>query len=71
MKKFSEKRRQEIIDEILESIRFGDNDYPVFSNWSELPERYRGWAVEINDHGNITIWNCFKNGNARKIASRV
>lgn len=32
---------------------------------------YRGRALEINDHGNVTVWDCFKNGNRREIASRV
>lgn len=32
---------------------------------------YRGLALEVNDHGNITVFKCFKNGNRRAIASRV
>ena len=32
---------------------------------------YKGLALEINDHGNVIVWNCFKNGNRREIASRV
>lgn len=32
---------------------------------------YRGIALEINDHGNVTVWSVFKNGNKREIASRV
>lgn len=32
---------------------------------------YKGLALEINDHGNVTVFRCFKNGNRREIASRV
>lgn len=32
---------------------------------------YKGYALEVNDHGNVTVWSCFKNGNRREIASRV
>lgn len=45
----------------------------VHAGYDELPEgvNYRGIALEINDHGNVTVWKCFKNGNKREIASRV
>lgn len=32
---------------------------------------YRGIVLEINDHGNVTVWRYFKNGNTRELASRV
>ena len=32
---------------------------------------YRGLALEINDHGNVTVYEVFKNGNFREVASRV
>lgn len=37
-----------------------------------IPDKgYRGLVLEINDHGNVTVWKYFKNGNVREIASRV
>jgi hypothetical protein len=32
---------------------------------------YSGLCLEINDHGNVTVWKCSKNGNRREVASRV
>lgn len=32
---------------------------------------YAGLVLEINDHGNVTVWNQFKNGKRREIISRV
>ena len=37
----------------------------------EIPEGYRGLCLHINDHGNVTFYKCFKNGNRRIIADRV
>ena len=60
-------------------ISDGEVLFPVFTksgivhNWEtkEDLKGYRGLALEINDHGNVTVWNCFKNGNRKEIASRV
>jgi len=32
---------------------------------------YRGICLEVNDHGNVTVWFCYKNGKRRELASRV
>jgi hypothetical protein len=32
---------------------------------------YRGICVEINDHGNVSVLMCYKNGKTKEIASRV
>jgi hypothetical protein len=54
--------------------------FPVLSrggiriDWEEKSKglkNYRGICVEINDHGNVTVWNCFKNGKRKEIVSRV
>jgi hypothetical protein len=37
----------------------------------ETLKGYKGICLEVNDHGNVTLWNCFKNGNRREIASQV
>jgi hypothetical protein len=39
--------------------------------YKKVLKGYSGIAVEINDHGNVTVYKCFKNGNRREIASRV
>jgi hypothetical protein len=43
----------------------------IVQGWSETNRKYRGYCLEVNDHGNVTVWNCFKNGNRREVASRV
>lgn len=67
----SQKSKQRLIDEMIEQMNSRENDFPVVSDLSKLPDRYRGMAMEVNDHGNITVWKCFLNGNVREIASRV
>ena len=37
----------------------------------EIPEGYRGLCLHVNDHGNVSLLKCFKNGNRRLIASCV
>ncbi len=69
--KLSNTQKQELITDLLEQIQNRENDFPVINYLSELPTHFRGIAVEINDHGNVTVWNCFKNGSIREIASRV
>lgn len=32
---------------------------------------YRGLVLEINDHGNVTVWLYYKNGKRQEVASRV
>lgn len=65
------KAKQRLIDEMVEAVNNRENDFPVVACLSKLVKNYRGIAMVINDHGNITVWNCFKNGNTRAIASRV
>lgn len=33
--------------------------------------KYKGLVLEINDHGNITVWRQFKNGKRTEIKSKV
>lgn len=49
-------------------IRYG---YDKYLDDDEIPVRYRGLVLEVNDHGNVTVWKQFKNGNRREVASRV
>jgi hypothetical protein len=62
-----EKQRQAYIGEILVALDRHEYDGPI----NDQPAGYRGEMIEINDHGNITVFKCFKNGNRREIASRV
>lgn len=32
---------------------------------------YSGHVLEVNDHGNVTVWFQYKNGKRREIISRV
>jgi len=43
----------------------------VVEDLSEVPEGYRGQVLHVNDHGNVTLYNAFKNGSFHEIASRV
>lgn len=50
--------------------------FPVLVNgvrksWQGSNRPYRGLVLEVNDHGNVTVWRQFKNGNRREVASRV
>jgi hypothetical protein len=33
--------------------------------------KYKGYVLEVNDHGNVTVWNRFLSGEMREVASRV
>jgi len=43
----------------------------VVEDLSEVPKGYRGQVLHVNDHGNVSLYNAFKNGNLHEIASRV
>ena len=64
-------QKNRLLEDTLFEYENRENSFPVVSDLSELPKHYRGVALEINDHGNVTAWNCFKNGTCREIASRV
>lgn len=70
MKIKSERKRQEFIDACLELNRMGEFDGLVVDDLSKVGI-WRGLVMEVNDHGNITIYQSFKNGTLREIASRV
>ena len=43
----------------------------VVEDLSEVPEGYRGQVLHVNDHGNVTLYNAFKNGSLHEVASCV
>lgn len=48
---------------VEEDIRYGELASPD----TMRAERRAGLAVEISDHGNVTLYRVYKNGNAREI----
>lgn len=48
-----------------------DADDNTLKQYEFVADDYRGLCFEVNDHGNITLWYKFKNGNRREIWSCV
>lgn len=71
MPRLSENRQQELINDMYFQVQQSEHDFPVVSDLSNLPPKYKGLAMEINERGNIAVYTVFKNGNCREIASRV
>lgn len=83
----TDKQKQQLIDDMLSCCERKENDFPIINQsgnvahpiihngivrgYRELHCSYKGLAIEVNDHGNVTVWKCFKNGNRREVASRV
>lgn len=67
----TKKQKAELLHDCIFEYERRENDFPVVSDSSEIMEGYRGIALHINDHGNVTLLKCFKNGNTREIASIV
>ena len=65
-----EGRNQIEIDEVLCAYERGEFDGLVVDDLSAVPEEYDGAILDINDHGNVTLYitNC---GQFKEIASRV
>lgn len=50
------------VDLVLEDFRFGE-----IPDYEKVPKGYRGLALGNNDHGNMTLYQIFKNGKAKEI----
>lgn len=61
-------KRLQMLFDAMDSQERGEFDGKVQGS---VPENYRGLVLEVNDHGNVTLYMQFKNGNRREIASRV
>jgi len=48
-----------------------DSECPIIADWDDIVDNYKGLVFEINDHGNVTLWNHFKNGNNRELSSFI
>lgn len=63
--------RTEWIEPVATHYRFGRGGMMESYTEPKGLKGYRGICVEINDHGNVTVWDCFKNGSRKELASRV
>lgn len=64
----SDKQRQELLTDVMISVACGNWDGVVGDT---VPARYRGEQLVVNEHGNVSLYWCFANGNRRLIADRV
>ena len=64
----TKKQKYQLLDDCIFEQNIGEFDGKC---GDDFPKNYRGLFLQINDHGNITLYNCYKNGNVREIASRV
>lgn len=63
--------KQRQLDEALFLREQGEFEGKVVADLSEVDEGYRGQVLHVNDHGNVTLYNAFKNGNFHEVASYV
>jgi hypothetical protein len=63
--------KQAMLREAMLSQSDGEFEGQVVSDTSEVPKGYQGQVLHINDHGNVTLYRAFKNGNLHEIASCV
>jgi hypothetical protein len=62
------------LDDALFEISVNEFDGVIINekqSLADIPKGYRGLVVEVNDHGNVTLWMCYKNGKLKEIESRV
>jgi hypothetical protein len=62
---------QEYLESTLEDASVGEFEGLRVTDLCQIPARYTGEVLYWNDHGNITLYRAYKNGNLREIASRV
>jgi len=55
---------------VMEDIQEDFNGIKV-TDLSEIPKRYRGEVLEVNDHGNMTLWYCNSTGKLTEVWSIV
>ena len=48
-----------------------DFDGEVVEDLCDISKGYKGLVLHINDHGNVTLYKAFRNGNVHEIASMV
>ena len=67
----SRTQKQQYLDSALFDHESGEFDGEVVSDLSEVSRGFRGMVLHINDHGNVTLYRAFANGNVHEVASRV
>jgi hypothetical protein len=63
-------KQQMLSDALFEASR-GEFDGIVTEELGDVPDKYRGVVLHVNDHGNVTLYKRFKNNTYREIVSRV
>lgn len=66
-----EAHKQSLLDDALALRECGEFEGLVVDDLSEVPGRFAGEVLHVNDHGNVTLYRAFKNGSLHEIASRV
>jgi len=61
---------QERLEDAMSGARSGDFDGKVVDDLSKVPSHYTGEVLEVNDHGNVTLYE-YNQGKGKEIASRV
>lgn len=69
--RMSDNMRQDYLGEVLFLTERGEWDGVTTDDLGTVPLGYRGEVLVINDHGNVSLYYVFRNGNCREIASRV
>ena len=66
----TEGQNYEDISAAIAQHRDGEFDGLAVGDLSEVPDEYEGAVLQVNDHGNITLWDV-EDGEYKEIASRV
>jgi hypothetical protein len=64
-------KKQELLDDAMFDQSIGEFDGKCVNDLSELPHGYKGLALHVNDHGNVSLYKVFKNGNCHLVVDRV
>jgi hypothetical protein len=70
------RRNWEELQDTLAALSCGEWDGLVLNDSrngrrDEIPRRYRGRLLHVSDHGNVSLYRVFANGNWREISSCV
>ena len=65
------KQTLELLHDMLQQYKDQENDFPVVDDTADLPEGYKGLFLHISDHGNVTLYRAYKNGNNKELAGIV
>jgi hypothetical protein len=63
--------KQAYMDDALFARECGEYAGLVVDDLTSIPKGFKGEVMEINDHGNVTLYKAFKNGSLHEIVSRV